>query len=478
MVDKESKTLYVGNLSKEVSEELLMSIFGRMGLQSISCKIKRDTMNDDGEYAVNPEDPTAKPGDPYAFIDFSTHGQAAQALSTLNKITMFGKVSPCAPYNYMNAPMSVVSVQVLPAPLPMYGVRPEMKVNWATSGGTTQKQDTSKHFHIFVGDLGQDIEPQHLLEAFSVIGEVSDVKIIKDPASQKSKGYGFVSFINKCDAESAIHKMNGQWIGSRAIRTNWASRKPPAPNKEAVAPKSESEVYKQSSPTNSTVYCGGFDPKCVNLSEELLQKHFSEHGQIQEVRIFKDKGYAFIRFADHSQATRAICAMHGADIEGCPVKCSWGRESGDPNNAANQQQQQQSPEHQHFYYNHHQNQNQNRSSHQSEQQNGISLLQQSAFAASQVQYGAGYYGANVYWPFAATQGQYPQVQQTAGYVQPGVAGQYYNYPVTAAYNPAAVNMAVAGYGQVQVPAGQQAQFNGQQAAMMGYPMQQDYDQSQ
>lgn len=24
--------------------------------------------------------------------------------------------------------------------------------------------------------------------------------------------------------------MNGQWIGSRAIRTNWASRKPNAPN--------------------------------------------------------------------------------------------------------------------------------------------------------------------------------------------------------------------------------------------------------
>ena len=26
--------------------------------------------------------------------------------------------------------------------------------------------------------------------------------------------------------------MNGQWIGSRAIRTNWATRKPPAPNQK------------------------------------------------------------------------------------------------------------------------------------------------------------------------------------------------------------------------------------------------------
>lgn len=31
------------------------------------------------------------------------------------------------------------------------------------------------------------------------------------------------------DAENAIQSMNGQWLGSRPIRTNWATRKPPAP---------------------------------------------------------------------------------------------------------------------------------------------------------------------------------------------------------------------------------------------------------
>jgi len=53
------------------------------------------------------------------------------------------------------------------------------------------------------------------------------------------------------------------------------------------------EVYNQSSPTNCTVYCGGV----VNgLSEELLQKTFGSFGSIQEIRLFKDKGYAFIRY--------------------------------------------------------------------------------------------------------------------------------------------------------------------------------------
>ena len=31
------------------------------------------------------------------------------------------------------------------------------------------------------------------------------------------------------DAETAITNMSGQWIDSRNIRTNWATRKPPAP---------------------------------------------------------------------------------------------------------------------------------------------------------------------------------------------------------------------------------------------------------
>ncbi|KAK1136472.1 hypothetical protein K0M31_001022 [Melipona bicolor] len=34
------------------------------------------------------------------------------------------------------------------------------------------------------------------------------------------------------EAESAIGAMNGQWLGSRSIRTNWATRKPPAPKSE------------------------------------------------------------------------------------------------------------------------------------------------------------------------------------------------------------------------------------------------------
>ncbi|XP_028966526.1 nucleolysin TIAR-like [Galendromus occidentalis] len=215
-----------------------------------------------------------------------------------------------------------------------------MKGNWSNSPAGSTKPDTNKHFHIFVGDLSSDVETQQLREAFTPFGEISDCRVVRDPQTQKSKGYGFVSFLRKQDAETAINAMNGQWLGGRVIRTNWATRRPAsnANNQQEgsqgnstpkYTPLTFDEVYNQASPTNCTVYCGGLGQ---GLSEELIQKTFSSYGIIQEIRVFKDKGYAFVRFATKESATHAIVAVHNTDVNGQIVKCSWGKESSDPNN--------------------------------------------------------------------------------------------------------------------------------------------------
>ncbi|XP_068916750.1 cytotoxic granule associated RNA binding protein TIA1 isoform X3 [Tenebrio molitor] len=208
---------------------------------------------------------------------------------------------------------------------------PVQTVQQSTTTAAQPKQDTSKHHHIFVGDLSPEIETQALRDAFSAFGEISDCRVVRDPQTLKSKGYGFVSFIKKAEAESAITAMNGQWLGSRSIRTNWATRKPPAPKPEANSkPMSFDEIYNQSSATNCTVYCGGITN---GLCEDLMQKTFLPYGIIQEIRVFKEKGYAFVRFSTKESATHAIVGVHNSEIGGQTVKCSWGKESGDPNNA-------------------------------------------------------------------------------------------------------------------------------------------------
>ncbi|CAG9860238.1 unnamed protein product [Phyllotreta striolata] len=272
------KTLYVGNLDVSVSEDLLCTLFSQIGPVK-GCKIIREPGND-----------------PYAFVEFTNHQSASTALAAMNKRLFLDK---------------------------------EMKVNWATSPGNQPKQDTSNHHHIFVGDLSPEIETETLREAFAPFGEISNCRIVRDPQTLKSKGYAFVSFVKKAEAENAIQSMNGQWLGSRSIRTNWSTRKPPPPRTEKPALRQKQpafeEIYNQTSPTNTTVYCGGF---ASGLTDDLVHKTFAPFGAIQDIRVFKDKGYAFIKFMSKESATHAIENVHNTEVNGHTVKCFWGKENG------------------------------------------------------------------------------------------------------------------------------------------------------
>ncbi len=49
----------------------------------------------------------------------------------------------------------------------------------------------------------------------SVIGS----KIIIDPINKSSKGYGFVKFTDRNEAQKALVEMNGQYLNGRPIKT-------------------------------------------------------------------------------------------------------------------------------------------------------------------------------------------------------------------------------------------------------------------
>uniref|UniRef100_A0A2D4MIR5 RRM domain-containing protein n=2 Tax=Micrurus TaxID=8634 RepID=A0A2D4MIR5_9SAUR len=156
-----------------------------------------------------------------------------------------------------------------------------------------------------------------------------DARVVKDMTTGKSKGYGFVSFYNKLDAENAIVHMGGQWLGGRQIRTNWATRKPPAPKTTQENNTKQlrfEDVVNQSSPKNCTVYCGGI---ASGLTDQLMRQTFSPFGQIVETRAFPVKGYSFVRFSTHESAAHAIVSVNGTTIEGHVVKCYWGKETPD-----------------------------------------------------------------------------------------------------------------------------------------------------
>ncbi|CCD65016.1 RRM domain-containing protein [Caenorhabditis elegans] len=199
----------------------------------------------------------------------------------------------------------------------------EMKVNWAVEPGQQQsKIDTTRHFHVFVGDLSSEVDNQKLREAFQPFGDVSDAKVIRDTNTTKSKGYGFVSYPKREEAERAIEQMNGQWLGRRTIRTNWATRKPGDQEKPShYNEKSYDEIYNQTSGDNTSVYVGNI----ASLTEDEIRQGFASFGRITEVRIFKMQGYAFVKFDNKDAAAKAIVQMNNQDVGGQLVRCSWGK---------------------------------------------------------------------------------------------------------------------------------------------------------
>ncbi|KAL2454064.1 RNA binding (RRM/RBD/RNP motif) family protein [Abeliophyllum distichum] len=63
---------------------------------------------------------------------------------------------------------------------------------------------------------------QGLSEAFSQHGQVIEANIVMDRVSDRSKGFGFVTYASEDEAENAIKEMNGKPLNGRAIFVDYA----------------------------------------------------------------------------------------------------------------------------------------------------------------------------------------------------------------------------------------------------------------
>ncbi|PWN52210.1 hypothetical protein IE53DRAFT_12909 [Violaceomyces palustris] len=312
--------LYVGSLSPRVTEYMLTEIFAVAGpVKSVKIIVDRHV-------------PHA--GLNYGFVEYGDMRHAETALQTLSGRKVFDT---------------------------------EIKVNWAygqqsnnnnnNSGADAQgKQDNAGNYNVFVGDLSPEINDAALRQAFSTFSSLAEARVMWDQNTGKSKGYGFVSFSDKSDAEQSIATMNGEWLGSRTIRVNWASQKNqgnvrngrsmhmggmmrmPAANPMPAMPGqagyfssavSYEQVLQGAAPDNITVYCGGLAPFTTQNDLITLLQPF---GYVGEIRLRADKGIAFVKLSTHEQAANAIYALslNPPTLHGRQIKVSWGKGKTNP----------------------------------------------------------------------------------------------------------------------------------------------------
>jgi len=302
---KQLANLYVGNLSHRVDENMLKEIFLTAG------SIKNVKIIHDRNQTFQ--------GVNYGFVEFDDPAAANLALTTLNGRRIFDQ---------------------------------DIRVNWAYQGGSQQKEDTTStnHYHIFVGDLSSEVNDEELGRHFAKFPSLSEARVMWDTSTGRSRGYGFVAFRERHDAEQVLGSMQGEYISGRQIRVNWANQKNKLPAQQQMpqmggmmypqGPAATGEtmpqmpgpqanmqnytfIYNQAPPFNCTVYVGNITQ--FTTQNDLIP-HFQQFGYISEIRMQADRGFAFVKYENHEQATAAICALNATWIHGRAIKLSWGKE--------------------------------------------------------------------------------------------------------------------------------------------------------
>ena len=75
---------------------------------------------------------------------------------------------------------------------------------------------------LYVGGLPYQTTEQDLIDLFEQAGHVTEVAIITDRDTGRSKGFGFVEMSDEQAARSAIERLNGTTMGDRTITVNEA----------------------------------------------------------------------------------------------------------------------------------------------------------------------------------------------------------------------------------------------------------------
>ncbi|KAF2839358.1 RNA-binding domain-containing protein [Patellaria atrata CBS 101060] len=298
----------MGELEPWIDENFVRSIWFGMGEQ-VNVKMIRDKFS--GSNAG------------YCFVDFASPEAAAKALN-LNGTLIPNSSRP-------------------------------FKLNWASGGGLADRSrdDRGPEFSIFVGDLGPEVNEYVLVSLFqNRFPSCKSAKIMSDPLTGMSRGYGFVRFSDESEQQRALVDMQGVYCGNRPMRISTATPKNksggPGPAGMAMgaggamgagpvgmfgmgappmgyygggaAPSQPMNQF--TDPNNTTVFVGGLSGY---VTEDELRSFFQGFGEITYVKIPPGKGCGFVQFVQRHAAEMAINQMQGYPIGNSRVRLSWGR---------------------------------------------------------------------------------------------------------------------------------------------------------
>uniref|UniRef100_H2W5I2 RRM domain-containing protein n=1 Tax=Caenorhabditis japonica TaxID=281687 RepID=H2W5I2_CAEJA len=173
--------------------------------------------------------------------------------------------------------------------------------------GTLEPESMRK---IFVGGLTSNTTDDMMREFYSQFGTITDIIVMRDPTTKRSRGFGFVTFTGKTEVDEAMkqrpHVIDGKTVDpKRAVPRDDKNR-------------SESNV------STKRLYVSGVRE---DHTESMLTEYFSKFGAVTKSEIILDKatqkprGFGFVTFDDHDSVDQCVLQKsHMVNGHRCDVR--------------------------------------------------------------------------------------------------------------------------------------------------------------
>jgi polyadenylate-binding protein len=170
--------------------------------------------------------------------------------------------------------------------------------------------------NIFIKNLDLSIGHRELYDTFSVFGNILSCKVEMDETG-KSKGFGFVHFETKENAEKAIEVVHDKLLAGKKVHVcHWVPKRERQP--------SESQPW-------TNVYVKDLDE---DVTDEELRRVFEAIGPVTSAIVVKDsegrsRGFGFVNFEKHKDAAKAVDVLHETQIGKKTIWCNRAQKKAD-----------------------------------------------------------------------------------------------------------------------------------------------------